>query len=94
MGAAQDRTLSAVALAALSLCAPANAASSRMDAMAQATPPKTNIFEPPPEHSPTITPDEILKLKRDLSAARERHPPDGKARAQPTTAPARLKKPR
>ena len=83
-----------VSILSLSEYTPASAASSLMDAMAQATPPKTNIFAPPPQHSPTMTPDEILKLKRDLNAARDRRAPDTKARPFPTTPPAQLKKSR
>ena len=101
MGIAHERTTSAFAAAALLLsslslgeCTPASAASSPMDARAQATPPKTNIFDPPPQHSPTMTPDEILKLKQDLNAARDRRAPDAKARVQPTTSSAQSKKPR
>ena len=94
-----ERKISAFAaallLSTLSLveCAPATAGSSLMDAMAQATPPKTSIFDPPPQHEPAMTPDERLKLQKDLTAARDRHAPDAKPRPRPTTAPVQLKKP-
>jgi hypothetical protein len=40
-----------------------------------------------------MTPDERLKLQKDLANARGRHAPDGKARARPARAPARPEKP-
>jgi hypothetical protein len=73
-------------LASLSLgeCATATAGSSLMEARAQAAPPKTSIYDPPPQRAkPTMTLDERLKLQKDLTAARDRHPPDTKAHAGP-----------
>jgi hypothetical protein len=53
-----------------------------MDARAQATPPKTSIYDPPPQREkPAMTLDERLKLQKDLTAARDRHAPDAKAKA-------------
>jgi hypothetical protein len=53
-----------------------------MDARAQAAPPKTSIYDPPPQREkPAMTLDERLKLQKDLTAARDRHAPDAKARA-------------
>ena len=70
----------AVVLSSLSLgdCATATAGSSLMDALAQATPPKPNIFDPPPQRAPAMTPDERLKLQKDLTAARDRRTPTPK----------------
>ena len=63
------------------------AGSSLMDAGAQAAPPKTSIFNSPPKREePVMTPDERLKLQKDLAAARDRHAPDAKARAHPAPA--------
>jgi hypothetical protein len=98
MGIARERKISAFAaallLSSLSLgeCAPATAGSSLMDARAQVPPPKTSIFDPPPQREPAMTPDERLKLQKDLTNARDRHAPDGKARARPATAPTRPEK--
>ena len=84
-----ERKIPAVAMAALLLsslshgeCATAIAGSSLMDAWAQAVPPKTSIYDPPPQREkPALTLDERLKLQKDLTAARDRHPPDTKAHA-------------
>jgi hypothetical protein len=75
----------ALLLSSISLgeSAPAIAGSSLVDARAQVTPPNTNIFDPPPQREPAMTPDERLKLQKDLTNARDRHAPDGKARARP-----------
>src|ERR1700723_1254583 len=76
--------LAALMLASLSLgeCATATAGSSLMEARAQAAPPKTSIYDPPPQRAkPTMTLDERLKLQKDLTAARDRHELDAKARA-------------
>jgi hypothetical protein len=97
MGIAYERKISAFAAALLSslslgVCTTATAGSSLGEA--QATPPKTSIFDPPPQREPAMTPDERLKLQKDLTNARDRHAPDGKVRARPATAPARPEKPR
>jgi hypothetical protein len=71
----RERSIAAfAAVVSLSLgdCATAMAGSSLMDARAQATPPKPNIFDPPPQRAPAMTPDERLKLQKDLTAARDR----------------------
>jgi hypothetical protein len=65
--------LAAVVLLSLSFGDRATASSSLMDARAQATPPKTYIFDAPPQRAPAMTPDERLKLQKDLTAARDRH---------------------
>ena len=99
MGIAYERTISAFAaallLSSLSLgeCTPATAGSSLMDARAQVPPPKARIFDPPPQREPAMTPDERLKLQRDLTNARDRQAPDGKAGARPAKAPTRTGKP-
>jgi hypothetical protein len=70
------RNIPAVAVAALLLsslslgeCATAIAGTSLMDAKAQATP-KTSIYDPPPKREkPAMTPDERLKMQKDLNAA-------------------------
>jgi len=66
-------------------CATSTAGSSLMDARAEAAPPKTSIYLPvedlpPQRETPAMTPDERLKLQKELSAARERQAPSGKAR--------------
>jgi hypothetical protein len=95
MGIAQERKISSFAAAvlsslsfSLSVCTPATAGSSLMDARAQRSPPKTSIFDPPPRREPAMTADELLKLKQDLAAARERHAPNAKAHTA-TTRPAK-----
>jgi hypothetical protein len=99
MGITYERNISAFAaallLSSLSLgeCGPATAGSSPMDARAQATPPKTSIFDTPPQREPAMTLDERLKLQKDLTTARDRHPPDAKGRAHPATVPAQPAKP-
>jgi hypothetical protein len=82
------RTLSSLVGAALIFsslslgeCA-ASSARSSPDARAQAAPAKKSIFDAPPKRDePTMTPDERLRLQKDLTAARDRHPPDPKAKA-------------
>jgi hypothetical protein len=72
----RERSIAALAaVVSLSLgdCATATAGSSLMNARAQATPPKPNILDPPPQRPPAMTPDERLKLQKDLTAARDRH---------------------
>jgi hypothetical protein len=83
-----ERKIPAFAVAALLLsslslgeCATGAAGSSLMDAKAQVTPPKTSIYDPPPQREkPAMTLDERLKLQKDLTAARDRHAPDARAR--------------
>jgi hypothetical protein len=103
-----ERKISAFAAAALLLsslslggCATSTAGSSLMDARAQTpAPPKAAGYPavedvPPPPEKPAMTADEQSKLKKDLSAARDRQAPDGKAKAgaaraqpkKPTTPP-------
>ena len=101
MGFAREQKISGFAVAALSLlslsleCTTATAGSSPLDARGQATPPKTNLFDAPPQRAePTMTPDQQLKLEKDLTAARDRRGLDAKARSRPSMAPAQSKKPR
>jgi hypothetical protein len=88
-----ERKISAFAAAALLLsslslggCATSTAGSSLMDARAEApAPPKTGVYLPvedlPPKRAkPAMTPDERLKLQKELIAARDRQAPGGKAR--------------
>jgi hypothetical protein len=94
-----ERKISAFAAAALLLsslslgeCATSTAGSSLMDARAQAAPPKTSIFDPPPKReNPAMTPDERLKMQKELNAARDRQGAASKAKAHP--APAQPMKP-
>ncbi|SHG80728.1 hypothetical protein [Bradyrhizobium erythrophlei] len=88
-----SRTISAFAAAALLLsslslggCATSTAGSSLMDARAE-TPasPKTTGYPavedvPPRPEKPAMTADEQLKLKKDMSATRDRQASHGKAR--------------
>jgi hypothetical protein len=86
------RKISAFAAAALLLsglslggCATSTAGSSLMNARAQAAPPKTSAYLPvedlpPKRENPAMTPDEQLKLKKDLTAARDHQAPKGKAK--------------
>jgi hypothetical protein len=64
-------------------CTPAGAASSLMDARAQAEPPKKSIFDPPPQRDPAMTLDERQKMQNELNAARDRQTPNAKAKAHP-----------
>jgi hypothetical protein len=72
-------------------------ATSLMDARAEApAPPKTDAYPlvgdlPPKREQPAMTPDERLKLQKELSAARDRQAPAGKARGG--AAPAQPVKP-
>ena len=67
-------------------CATSTAGSSLMDARAEApVPPKTSAYLPvedlpPKREMPAMTPDERLKLQKELIAARDRQAPSGKAR--------------
>ena len=87
----------ALLLSSLSLggCATSTAGSSLMDARAEApAPPKTSAYPlvgdlPPKREKPAMTPDERLKVQKELIAARDRQAPAGKARggaarAEPT----------
>jgi hypothetical protein len=86
----QTTALAAGALLLLGLalggCATSSAGSSLMDARAQApAPPKTSAYPPvedlPPEREGrAMTPDERLKLKNELIAARDRQGAAAKAR--------------
>jgi hypothetical protein len=75
-------------LSGLSLggCATSTAGLSLMDARAQApAPPKTSVYPlledlPAKREKPAMTPDERLKLQKELIAARDRQAPSGKAR--------------
>jgi len=78
----------ALLLSSLSLagCATSSAGSSPMDARAEAVPPKTNLYLPVqdlPLHQPAMTPDERLKLKQELLAARDRQAAVAKAQGAP-----------
>jgi hypothetical protein len=85
----QITALAAGALLSLSLslggCATSNTGSSLMDARAEASvPPKTSVYLPvedlPPQREKSaMTPDERLKLKKELIAARDRQALAGKA---------------
>jgi hypothetical protein len=88
-----ERKLLAFAAAALLLsslslggCATSTAGLSLMDARAEAlAPAKKSVYLPvedlpPKRDNPVMTPDERLKLQKELIAARDRQAPDGKAR--------------
>jgi hypothetical protein len=70
---------------------------SLMDARAEApVPPKTSVYLPvedlpPQREKPVMTPDERVKLQKELIATRDRQAPGGKARAH--AAPAQPAKP-
>src|SRR5208282_5975977 len=76
----QITALAAGALLSLSLggCATSTASSSLMDARAEApAPPKISVYLPvedlpPKREMPAMTPDERLKLQKELIAARDR----------------------
>jgi hypothetical protein len=91
--ASNERKISALAAAALLLsslslggCGTSTAGSSLMDARAEAAaPPKTSVYLPvedlpPKREKPAMTPDERLKLQKELIAARDRQAPAAKAR--------------
>jgi hypothetical protein len=67
-------------------CGTSTAGSSLMDARAEAAaPPKTSVYLPvedlpPKREKPAMTPDERLKLQKELIAARDRQAPAAKAR--------------
>jgi hypothetical protein len=79
-------TAAALLLSSLLLggCATSSAGSSLMDARAEApAPPKASVYLPvevlpPPREKPVMTPDERLKLQKELIAARDRQASDGK----------------
>ena len=87
----KDGKITALAAAALLMsslslagCATSNAGSSLMDARAEAPAPKTSVYLPvqdlpPKREQPAMTADEQSKLKKELTAARDRQ-----ARPQPT----------
>ena len=88
-----ERKISAFAVAALLLsslslggCATSTAGSSLMDSRAEAPAPRKTSVYPPVEdlpakrEKPAMTPDERLKLQKELIAARDRQASDGKAR--------------
>jgi hypothetical protein len=55
--------------------------SSLMEARAQTAAPKSSIYDQPPKpEKPAMTPDERLKLLKDLTAARDRQTPKAKVR--------------
>jgi hypothetical protein len=84
-----ERNISAFAAAALLLLSlslgdcPTATAGSSLKAMAQATPPKKSIFDPPPQREPAMTLDERQKMQKELNAARDRQTPNAKAKAHP-----------
>jgi len=93
--ASNERKISALAAAALLLsslslggCGTSTAGSSLMDARAEAAaPPKTSVYLPvedlpPKREKPAMTPDERLKLQKELIAARDRQARAGKARGK------------
>ena len=95
-----ERKISAFAAAALLLsslslggCATSTAGSSLMDARAEAPEsPKTSAYLPvedlpPPRETPVMTPDERLKLQKELIAARDRQAAAGKAQGAPPAEP-------
>jgi hypothetical protein len=74
-------------------CATSTAGSSLMNARAQAAPPQKSIYDPPPKReNPAMTPDERLKMQKELNAARDRQEAGSKARAH--AAPAKPAKPK
>jgi hypothetical protein len=88
-----ERKISAFAAAVLLLsslslggCATSTAGSSLMDARAETqAPPKASAYLPvedlPKRDKPAMTPDERLKLQKELIAVRDRQASDGKAKA-------------
>ena len=98
-GKTSSLAAAALLLSVLSLggCATSTAGSSLMDARAEApAPPKTSVYLPvedllPKREKPAMTPDERLKLQKELIAARDRQAPASKARTP--AAPAQPVKP-
>jgi hypothetical protein len=75
----------ALLLSSLSLggCATSTAGSSLMDARAEAAPPNKGVYPllgdlPPKPEKPAMTPDERLKLQKELITARDRQVPKAK----------------
>jgi len=68
-------------------CATSTAGTSLMDARAEApAPPKTSVYLPvedlpPRPEKPAMTADELSKLKKELTAARDQQAPKGKSGA-------------
>jgi len=94
MGIANERKITALAAGTLLLSSLSlgGCATSLMDARAEApAPPKTGAYPllgdlPPKRENPAMTPDQLLKLQKELSAARERQAPSGKAPTGPARA--------
>jgi hypothetical protein len=95
-----ERKITAFAAAALLLsclslggCATSTAGSSLMDAHAEVPmPPKTSAYLPvedlpPPRENPVMTPDERVKLQKELIAARDRQAAAGKAQGAASAEP-------
>jgi hypothetical protein len=90
--ARKTSALAAVALLLSSLslggCATSTASSSMMDARAEApAPAKTSVYLPledlpPKRDNPVMTPDERLKLQKELIAARDRQAPKAHGSAE------------
>jgi hypothetical protein len=88
MGVANERKMTALAAGTLlsSSLSLGGCATSLMDARAEApAPPKTSAYPllgdlAPKREQPAMTPDQRLKLQKELSAARDRQAPAGKAR--------------
>jgi hypothetical protein len=82
-----ERKVTAFAAGALMVLSlsPGGCATSLMDARAEAlAPPKTSAYPligdlPPKRENPAMTPDQRLKLQKELSAARDRQAPKSKA---------------
>ena len=87
-GKTSSLAVAALLLSGLSLggCATSTAGSSLMDVRAEAlAPPKTSVYLPvedlpPKREKPAMTPDERLKLQKELIAARDRQTAAAKAR--------------
>jgi hypothetical protein len=87
MAVAYERRISSVAAALLL------SSLSLGDARAQAAPETKSIFDSPPARDkPAMTSADQLKLKKDLTAARDRRQPNTKAKP-PKAPPARPAKP-
>jgi hypothetical protein len=77
-------------------CATSTAGSSLMDARAEVPTPSSYLpveVLPAPRENRAMTPDEQSKLKKELTAARDRHPPDAKARTHPAIVPTQPARP-
>jgi len=76
----------ALLLSSLSLGGCATAGSSLMDARAEVAPPNTSVYPllgdlTPKREKPAMTPDERLKLQKELITARDRQVPKAKGQA-------------